>query len=231
MTNGDHVPHEPGDPKDAEGQDGAELQKFLINQEGSEETPRVYELIYDTSDRARALAPGIAASLRAVVILLRIPAIFFAISAALPILGTALIAGRASGFAQFVLFAITGIALAIEVLFIWRTRAYGSAIRQERFVDEVAELIDIADMSDELLDRIRAATGRGLGFQRLRKLWELWRTPNYFTERIGALKLVRNFVPPRINLNIRLAVAQFWSTLIMWFVLVVALIARLTGAI
>src|SRR5690625_6604357 len=49
---------------------------------------------------------------------------------------------------------------------------------------EVAQLIDIADMSDELLARLRGAAGGGVSIKRIGALWDLWRTPNYFTDRI-----------------------------------------------
>lgn len=207
MTVGDHIPEEPN--------------RFH----------RTYELIHEVSDRARAMAPAIAGILRAVVVLVTIPAIFFSISVAIPIIGTALIAKSASGFALIALWAITVIALVIELLFIWRTRAYGRAIKDPNFVEEVAQLIDIADMSDEVLERLRGVASRGLGMRRLRAIWDVWRTPSYLSDRIDSLRLVRHFVPPRVNLNIKLAVAQFWSTIIMWCVLIIALIARISGAI
>lgn len=207
MTVGDHLPEEPN--------------RF----------DKTYELIYEVSDRARAMAPAIAGILRAVVVLVTIPAIFFSISVAIPIIGTALIAKAASGFALIALSVVTGVALIIELLFMWRTRAYGRAVKDPRFVDEVAQLIDIADMSDELLERFRGAASGGLGMRRLRALWDVWRTPSYLNDRIDSLRLVRHFVPPRVNFNIKLAVVQFWSTIIMWCVLIIAIIARLSGAI
>lgn len=214
MTVGDHLPEEP-----------------LPEEPGR--AHKTYELIYEVSDRARALAPAIAGILRATVMLLTIPALFFAVSAAFPIIGTAIIASGASGFALILLTTITVIALIIEVLFIWRTRSYMRSVKDPDFVDEVAQLVDIADLSDEFVNRLQgaASASNGLGMKRLRSLWDLWRTPSYLNDRIDSLTLVRHFVPPRINLNIKLAVFQFWSTLIMWGVLIIALIARLSGAI
>src|SRR5690625_5757112 len=94
MTVGDHQPEEP--------------KRFQ----------RSYELIYEISDRARAMAPAIAGTLRAVVIVLTFPAIILAISAIFPIAGLALIAKGAEGWAQITLFVITAIALLIELLFV-----------------------------------------------------------------------------------------------------------------
>jgi|GEM_PF-3399795 len=207
MTVGDHQPEEP--------------KRFQ----------RSYELIYEISDRARAMAPAIAGTLRAVVIVLTFPAIILAISAIFPIAGLALIAKGAEGWAQITLFVITAIALLIELLFVHRTRQYMRVVRAPGFVEEVAQLIDIADMSDELLARLRGAGGGGVSIKRLGALWDLWRTPNYFTDRIDSLVLVRSFVPPRINFNIKLAVIQFWAVVIMWGLLIIMLIARLSGAI
>lgn len=193
--------------------------------------PRSYDLVYEVTDRARAMAPTIAGLLRAVVFLVMVPGFFFAISALFPIIGTALIASGASGFGLFVLIAVVVIALVIEILFTVRLRQYSRAVKNPHFVAEVAQLIDIADMSDEFLGRLRGAAERGIGWRRLRALWELWRTPNYFSDRTESLKLVRQFVPPRVNFNIRLAIAQFWLTIIMWCVLIIAFIARMSGAI
>src|SRR5690625_3688037 len=154
------------------------------------------------------MVPGHLRSLTALVKLHNFPAIILAISAIFPIAGLALIAKGAEGWAQITLFVITAIALVIELLFVHRTRQYMRVVRAPRFVEEVAQLIDIADMSDELLARLRGAAGGGVSIKRLGALWDLWRTPNYFTDRIDSLLLVRSFVPPRINFNIKLAVIQ-----------------------
>src|SRR5690625_3498585 len=78
---------------------------------------RTYELIYEVSDRARALAPGIAGIMRGVVLVLTIPAIFLIVSAIFPIVGVGLIAQGASGWVQVLLFVLAAIALVIEILF------------------------------------------------------------------------------------------------------------------
>src|SRR5690625_8043208 len=86
MTVGDHQPEEP--------------KRFQ----------RSYELIYEISDRARAIAPAIAGTLRAVVIVLTFPAIILAISAIFPIAGLSLIPKGAERWAQITLLVITPMA-------------------------------------------------------------------------------------------------------------------------
>lgn len=192
---------------------------------------RTYELIYEVSDRARALAPGIAGIMRGVVVVLTIPAIFLIVSAIFPIAGVGLIAQGASGWVQLLLFVLAAIALIIEILFARLTWQYTRAIRAPEFVPQVAQLVDIADLSDELLDRLRGTANQGRGAKRLQRLWALWRTPSFLTDRIKNLRHVRLFVPPYINFNIRLTVIQFWMVVFMWGLLVITIIARLSGTL
>ncbi|HLS04357.1 MAG TPA: hypothetical protein VK030_06300 [Actinomycetales bacterium] len=199
--------------------------------EEPERSGRVYDLIYEVSDRARAMAPPIATSLRAIVLVLVLPAFLLIIAGFLPILGVGLIARGAEGWAQIILVIMVAIALAIEVLFCVRLRQYWRVVGDPNFTNEVAQLIDIAEMSDDLVGRIQGVVAGETGMKRLRSVWELWRLPNYFSDRIKSLTLVRLFVPPLINRSIQLAIAQFWAVVLMWAALVITVIMRLTGTI
>lgn len=193
------------------------------------EQPQVYELIYDVSDRAKSIAPGLSATLKVVVRVLLVPGVLLGIGGIVPLLGFLGVSRGATGWLFGASVAILVFAFVILLLYVWRLRAYSRYVSHPDFEQQVAQLVDFADMSDDFVERIKGVTQGGWGWKRIRAVWKLWRSKTYYSDRVDDLHQVRWFVPPRLNTAITIAVLEFWSAAILWGLFVVVGIIRLTS--
>lgn len=193
------------------------------------EQPQVYELIYDVSERAKSIAPGLSATLKVVVRVLLVPGVLLGIGGIVPLLGFLGVSRGATGWLFGASIAILVLALVILLLYVWRLRAYSRNVSHPDFEQQVAQLVDFADMSDDFVERIKGVTQGGWGWKRIRAVWKLWRSKTYYSDRVDDLHQVRWFVPPRLNTAITIAVLEFWSAAILWGLFVVVGIIRLTS--
>lgn len=193
------------------------------------EQPQVYELIYDVSERAKSIAPGLSATLKVVVRVLLVPGVLLGIGGIVPLLGFLGVSRGATGWLFGASIAILVLAFVILLLYVWRLRAYSRNVSHPDFEQQVAQLVDFADMSDDFVERIKGVTQGGWGWKRIRAVWKLWRSKTYYSDRVDDLHQVRWFVPPRLNTAITIAVLEFWSAAILWGLFVVVGIIRLTS--
>jgi len=193
------------------------------------EQPQIYELIYDVSDRAKSMAPGLSTTLKVIVRILLVPGVLLGIGGIVPLLGFLGVSRGATGWLFAAATVIFILGLVILLLYGWRLRAYSLNVVHPDFEHQVAQLVDFADMSDDFVERIKGATQGGWGWKRIRAVWKLWRSKTYYSDRVDDLHQVRWFVPPRLNIAITIAVLQFWSAAILWGLFIVVGIIRLTS--
>lgn len=193
------------------------------------EQPQIYELIYDVSDRAKSMAPGLSTTLKVIVRILLVPGVLLGLGGIIPLLGFLGVSRGATGWLFGASIAILVLAFVILLLYVWRLRGYSRNVSHSDFEYQVAQLVDFADMSDDFVERIKGVTQGGWGWKRIRAVWKLWRSKTYYSDRVDDLHQVRWFVPPRLNIAITIAVLQFWSAAILWGLFIVVGIIRLTS--
>lgn len=196
--------------------------------------PEHQRLVYRASERATGIARGIAPLLVLVVRVLSIPALLLVLIPAVPLITTWIIAQHVSGTPRIIILVLVGIGAVLTAAFALRVWRYRWAVRErEAFVDEVAQLVDLIELNDELAGRLRAVVQRG-GIGVLRRLYGVWRVariPDYLSGRVQDLRRARWFVPPDFMATVAFVTAQLWVCALSWAMLVIVGISRLTGAI
>ncbi|UFU02047.1 hypothetical protein LQF12_11050 [Ruania suaedae] len=192
--------------------------------------PAQRETVLSRSTRASVgtLAPIVRRAVR----ILRFPAYAVGLVPVLPLLATIALAATGDGWERIVLILLAAAGIAIVVLWCIRIHRYVSAVADTgALTDEFVRLVDLLEMRDEVLDRLKNLAEKGglRFFRRLRSLWRVVTIPDYLTGRIEELNRARWFVPPMVATTALRATALFWTAIVSWLLCLVLLGLRLTG--
>ncbi|UFU07740.1 hypothetical protein [Ruania halotolerans] len=182
----------------------------------------------------RASVSTLAPMLRRAVRILRFPAYAVGLVPVLPLLGTAVLAATGDGWDRILLLVLAAAGVAVVVLWWIRIHRYVSAVADpEALTEEFVRLVDLLEMRDEVLERLKRLAEKGglRFFRRLRSLWRVVTIPDYLTERIEGLDRARWFVPPAVATTVVRATALYWTAIISWIAFLLLLALRLAGAV
>ncbi|SEF01191.1 hypothetical protein [Ruania alba] len=180
----------------------------------------------------RASVGTLAPVLRRAVRILRFPAYAVGLVPVLPLLGTAVVAATGDGWERIVLLLLVAAGVAVVVLWWIRIHRYVSAVDDpDALTAEFVQLVDLLEMRDEVLDRLKNLAEKGglRFFRRLRSLWRVVTIPDYLTGRIEDLGRARWFVPPAVGTTVLRATALLWTAIVSWLVFLLVLGLRLSG--
>ncbi|QOR69573.1 hypothetical protein IM660_12895 [Ruania alkalisoli] len=181
----------------------------------------------------RASVGTLAPIVRRAVRILRFPAYAVGLVPVLPVLGIFALAVTGDGWwERIVLVLLAAAGAAVMVLWWIRIHRYVTAVDDpDALTGEFVQLVDLLEMRDEMLNRLKALAEKGgiRFFRRLRSLWQVVTIPDYLTGRIEDLSRARWFVPPMIGTTVLRATALFWTAIVSWGLVLILLGLRLTG--
>lgn len=180
------------------------------------------------------LARGVAVTLRQAIRILRWPTALLLLVPVGPILGTAWIATRTSGWDRVIVLVLLVVGAGITLAWAVRRHRYRAAVQDvEALTTELRALLEPSMVTDEAVDLLREVAARGgiLLLRRLRAVWSLITFSDHLMDQSKGYKLARWFVPPTLATSGVLLTAHLWVVALSWPVFLVMAVMLATGVI